>query len=599
MRIEIKGRFHSIPAQIIADYPKFSVIFGPNGSGKTHFLRAIKSEHSTVKIDGIDAKEIALIEIGQLLPKIKENHGRETTRETDKLIYNIIRDAASLLEGKKPSITEKDILSSIAMPKDENIKHEVKRVLRTGEELGKTINEVTLDDVRMLNHGIGLYISNQDFSIDIAGLFKHYHTKLIENYFRSFLHERGHAEQPGLTHEEFEAYFGKEPWVIVGEILKRCGLPYEINHPEGWDYEAPYKVELSNPKNGERINVSDLSSGEQALMALGLSTYTFQFGQKKPDLLLLDEPDAPLHPGFSKLLVEIVEEIIVGHAGIPVIMTTHSPSTLAMAQEDAIYEMNPREKKLRKAQKSSAIRSLSSGIEHLHIFKENRRQIFVEGPLDVENYGRIFSALNSVSRFNFDPIFLEPKISDSSANDVIAIVRKLNSMDSSLARGIIDWDTQNKESKNVYVLGGGVRYALDNYILDPLFLGITLARSPHTISFQDLGANVGKTFREIEMMKEDEAQNIVDKVLLIMGIENQKDATSTLENGWSLKYPTYFFEMNGHDWQKMIFSKFTKLETVTQGKSGDNKLKRPVVGVIEELPGFLPKEIRQTLEALV
>ncbi|HGL4257195.1 TPA: AAA family ATPase [Burkholderia dolosa] len=37
----------------------------------------------------------------------------------------------------------------------------------------------------------------------------------------------------------------------------------------------------------------------------------FEVGFKFPDLLLLDEPDASLHPEFSKLIVETLKETIV------------------------------------------------------------------------------------------------------------------------------------------------------------------------------------------------------------------------------------------------------------------------------------------------
>lgn len=34
------------------------------------------------------------------------------------------------------------------------------------------------------------------------------------------------------------------------------------------------------------------------------------------DLLLLDEPDAALHPEFSKVLIEIIQKKIVKEAGV-------------------------------------------------------------------------------------------------------------------------------------------------------------------------------------------------------------------------------------------------------------------------------------------
>jgi predicted ATP-dependent endonuclease of OLD family len=61
--------------------------------------------------------------------------------------------------------------------------------------------------------------------------------------------------------------------------------------------------------------------------------------QNKTSLLLLDELDAYLNPVMSKMFIEIVNDILVKKFKIQVIMTTHSPSTVAYTPEENLFWM--------------------------------------------------------------------------------------------------------------------------------------------------------------------------------------------------------------------------------------------------------------------
>jgi hypothetical protein len=108
-----------------------------------------------------------------------------------------------------------------------------------------------------------------------------------------------------------------------------------------------------------------------------------------PDLILLDEVDAPLHPSMVLSLLRTIENVIVGQYGRKVIMATHSPSTVALAPEESVYLMDPSTRELHKVTRDAAMKSLTVGVPVLSINWENRRQVFVESKHDAIFYERI------------------------------------------------------------------------------------------------------------------------------------------------------------------------------------------------------------------
>lgn len=64
-------------------------------------------------------------------------------------------------------------------------------------------------------------------------------------------------------------------------------------------------------------------------MALVASIYKSSSDGAFPDILLLDELDASLHPSMIKNMIGVIEDIFL-EQGIKVILVTHSPSTIAL-----------------------------------------------------------------------------------------------------------------------------------------------------------------------------------------------------------------------------------------------------------------------------
>jgi AAA15 family ATPase/GTPase len=153
--------------------------------------------------------------------------------------------------------------------------------------------------------------SDEMFSSQFASIFKLYQIRLIENKFNKFLNETEGQHNKVLSDEEFENLYGPKPWDLINRMLSRAGLSYRVNHPEGSKKELDFKLHLTDVNTGTQIQVNDLSTGEKVLMSLALSIYNTKEENARPDVLLIDEPDAALHPEFSKVLVSAIEESIV------------------------------------------------------------------------------------------------------------------------------------------------------------------------------------------------------------------------------------------------------------------------------------------------
>ncbi len=93
-----------------------------------------------------------------------------------------------------------------------------------------------------------------------------------------------------------------------------------------------------NTFNKSEVKFSELSSWEKVLNLLTLALYNSQFDIEFPKVLLMDEPDASLHPTMSKQFLEVIQKVFVEEKGVKVIITTHSPSTVALASEENLFQ---------------------------------------------------------------------------------------------------------------------------------------------------------------------------------------------------------------------------------------------------------------------
>jgi ABC-type lipoprotein export system ATPase subunit len=598
IKIQINRENKSIPKGMIFDLPEFCILTGRNGSGKTHLLEAISDRTvSNVSVNGQKITRIHYVGFNGLNPEITEQCDQNEIMTNVQNWWNQIEAMQSnYKQVKNKGGVFNNIITDFLPRYSDNtsLPSVVDQIIQKSK---KDFEKITVDDVFKNINFIDITQKKDIFFSQCALIFKAYHTRKIKNEFAEFLHSKNNElEVLYLSEEEFVSKYGLPSWNLINDILHRANLPYKVSSPETSDYELPYKLKLIDKDTGIEIPVNDLSSGEKVLMSIALAIYNTQEGGAKPELLLLDEPDAPLHPQYSKLLIDTLFEKIVKEAGVNVIMTTHSPSTVAMAPDNSVYQMDRKSKTPHLISNAQGLSILTEGIEYLKVSYENRRQIFVESKYDVQYYQRLYNLLNRKHTYPYRLIFLEPHNRDSSCTDVIDIVTKLIESGNDLVKGVIDFDSTNKESEHIIVLGDKCRYSIENYILDPIYIGLALIRLGKKY-FSDFNISTRFSYTDAMQLTNQECQLMVDTILRSLGIHIKDLSDSILENSFRLKYPKEFLLFQGHSYEALIKKTYPELEGISRG-NGDPALKFGVLQVIEEYPQFLSTEINNTFEKL-
>ena len=468
-------------------------------------------------------------------------------------------------------------------------------------------SQLTEDDVLNnidIYYDLNKYYFNQNLlNAQFALIFKLYHLRYLDNKFnRLYQEEMIEGVQNHLTDEEFKNKYGIPPWEFVNSILERLRLNYKVNDPMGTKRETTFKFKLIHKQSGIEIDTNNLSTGEKTLILLASTIYNSTGIGNKPEVLIFDEPDASLHPSMSKMMLEILQEEIVKKHRIPVIISTHSLTTIACAPPNSLYKISSSEKVPLKCDLQDSLKILAYGISNLNISIENRRQVFVEHNYDVVYLESLFNIVSRYVHLDIIPQFLPPhNLNGSNCSAVLEITRKLRDMGNSQIYGLIDWDCQNEPEDQIIILGLGKRYAIENYIFESHFLGIYLVRqgflNPAEIGFKDCNSYLEVT----QKISEDPAsiQTIVNNIEnIIFCDDNEKVLVkSILLNGESINVNEKLLTTKGHTLENLCRNAWPKLNSIKGNNDGDSALKKSIINtVINEFPDLLSQDILDTFK---
>ncbi|MCW3170157.1 ATP-binding protein [Chryseobacterium sp. 09-1422] len=328
-----------------------------------------------------------------------------------------------------------------------------------------------------------------------------------------------------------------------------------INIQLGYDItNQNVSISLFNKKQNFHTTLDALSSGEKTLIALSFYLFKLQRNNAITSLLLLDEIDSALHPSMSKRLMDVLYNVFHKKMGIKILISTHSPSTVAFAPDESIFVMDKNKTpKIYKVSKDIALKELTSGVPSFSINHKNRRQVFVESENDVMFYEGLYniynSRLNPEISLNFissgDSRTDKNGIPISNCDQVIKISTTLRNSGNNFIWGIIDWDLNLKEPEYEFikVLGYKMRYSIENYLLDPLLLAI-LFWHERILSSQSFGFIEEKTFPSIINFTTFEFQKMIDKI--IFDIDQKRKE----KNGYELSEYVLLNEIRD---SKMVF----------------------------------------------
>ena len=284
-----------------------------------------------------------------------------------------------------------------------------------------------------------------------------------------------------------------------------------------------------------------------------------------PALLLLDEVDAPLHPSFTKVLLNVLKSELVDKIGLSVILTTHSPSTVALSPADSVFELVRSPRRIRPTNPSAACQILSSGFVAI---SAPDIVVIVESGDDVDYYEALYSALLRAGFSPNPPLKFVPASrsrtnkADGGCTQVRQWAAKRAQLEISRFRGLVDLDDGAPEDAVITRLK---RYSWENYLFDPITLiAYCLSRSI-PLPFATT-APAPKSIIEYPNFKPAIIQELVTGFCNWIAAETQKpelgftNTVSCSYVGWKpIDVPEVWTTLRGHDLEKLIREPLNKL----------------------------------------
>ena len=563
MKLKLKQEYKSIKELNIVDLPDLTVITGLNGSGKTQLLRGINEGYIVPYDDEnkINFNENPYYENGTISTQyinfknsLYDSNSFSSTK--DKNIYSNIIDSLNRV-GDFSEIDNSNINNN------SNNRIKLMEVKHVFEESNISSQDFNYNDFLILRNSI--LNKCQLFNMpNFSEIIVSYYERLKYNKFQKFLHDTEDSSIPYLTDEQFINKYGRDPVEIFNEYLKAMNDKFVIEKPTYREFGTTYQAKLINEKTREPINLSDLSTGETVFFQLLVTLFN---NSKKslqiPKIVLLDEMDAGLHPYLIKKLLNDIKKILIEEMKIKAIMTTHSPTTVALCEEENLYVMRDSMPRINKITKQKALDMLTIGIPTLKIDYNYRRQVLVESDYDAQNYGKIYEIFKD-SKYIENELGLSfissgsNKLEQSGSCELLKkFVKQFIEAGNNRVYGIIDYDNHNAsdEKNHIYCLAEGNRYSIENCFLDPLVIGLLLI----TDGFAEKYKFPITKIIDIEKCPK-EYQTIIDIIIDKLEIKKNNICQIKTVGGYKFSVPKEILNMPGHDLEKLFKDKIPELK---------------------------------------
>ncbi|MBA1196030.1 ATP-binding protein [Pseudomonas plecoglossicida] len=574
-----------------------AVLTGKNGAGKTRFLEAVRG---VVQVfDGerlVPSASITYIPSTTMQGRLSNNYAPNDHRSIMTMVVNWFNSQKDSFAA--PYRNEHYDHMNPGAPYNYEQMHKCFESI--ARKLGKSVRELTDEEIKFNFEG-----ASQIFDgLDIGGICNEYMRRKRDNLFEKWRAENYEGKALYVELPEFIKYFGEPPWLLFNEVLGEIfDGKIGIDAPSDETADDIFIPVLKDVGNGQDIPLDGLSSGEKSL--LWLATVMFKLKYRSglttgvPELILLDEPDAFLHPKMVVKFYSVIQRIADSFR-CQVIFTTHSPTTVALAPDGCVYRVASNSVVI--TEKDEAIADLLDGVTQISLSSRNRREVFVESKGDVDAYRYIYDRVKSrfpgvdskislsflVAGPKMPPMQVEAKVGQylkgvekeelqrfteelngvGDCGQVIAMVESLTYAGNSTVRGLIDWDLKNKPAQNIVVAGFGVYYTIENIMLNPLYiLRLLYGHSPlkYPLSrYCGVDVSVREWMDDIELL-----QSSIDAFILeFTGSPNAQDAGVELLGGHVLKLDSGYLRRNGHGLMGRVVDSYRELKSFNGREGG-------------------------------
>lgn len=643
--------YKSIKSLPSIDLPPFVILTGRNGSGKTHLLEALRDGKVKSSLVGNVQTDVILYDWNSIIPKDtgvfhthqylteRSNWFNQIRQHQEQILPNIQEQVIALgvPEEYCSSLYKIRNLSKTKISEfsaDENVDRiyeQVKNILKQqgqqvysqtqryigDENWKKVVPEVAIEKPELfLETSESKFFGEKKLLWGEVDPFQQAFGRLFSTY-RDLIHQNDRlqkyppedSEMVHLDSTQFIAEHGEPPWDFVNKILDVCELDFRVNSPPLHETSS-FEPKLNKLSSDVEMRFGDLSSGEKVLMSFALCLYNASDARQKkrfPRLLLLDEVDAPLHPSMVVSLLNTIQSVLVDDKGISVILTTHSPSTVALASEDSLYEMNPDGPRIEKCRKGKALSILTTGVPTLSISFEGRRQVFVESKTDAGIYEKLYQSfkaeLDSARSLSFIEVGHKTE-SGGEANagcaQVQRIVSSLSENGNESVFGLVDWDGNVEESPRVKVLSPSIRNGLETAIFDPAIVTAAVIRENISFSVQKGITVQGETYMNISGWEASRWQKAIDRVQeLVIGPRepNTENIEVTYLNSMALGVRKDYLHLDDHALEEAIVRAFGFF--VPKNNRAGGLMNHFADTVLRDIPDILPNDIKQTFLRLL
>ena len=449
------GRYKSLASPLSwGEIPLFAILSGLNGSGKTQLLELIAMQFDTQLKQRLRGNDVSVAFSGH-------NYNPHDVFYIPQFDLPLTHDSISLSHYNEQ-------LNSFRQP-----------------------NNTSPHDRFIAQQA--QVLPPDDFPFDSLYYNLHFVDRAIAHQFLQFLVRDGNLTRKGKD----RTALGDPPWDEINTSLQRSGFPYRFIEPEDLSALKPLRLELMSNDTGDIVLLRDLSSGEASLLRFLLFAFAASKMDGRPKLFLLDEPDAHLHCGLIQSFLMGVQTVLIENFGFRIVMTTHRTETLALAPEEALYEMHRSGARIRKSQTKSRAISMLTGSLVAFVYG-GRRAVVVEDVQDVAFYRSVFGILrkNAEWRSPIDPEFLSAswlvEIRGIRSDDLRTSKRKPDEQDPKGGRGNVKVvcrefnalgfqdivfglvDQDGGDATGISNIVRLMRYSIENYLIDPLYMYVYL-----------------------------------------------------------------------------------------------------------------------------